>query len=265
MLLLDWPLGLVVLASLIPLLRGCPAGSGASPPAPTGVPGRRSRLVIVHFVETFGGIRAVQAFRREQRNDEIFAGLNDDYRRRQHAGVPAARHLRPGHHADRQRHHRPSCSRTAATGSLDGDLEVGVLAAFLLYLQRFFDPMQEVSQFYNSSSRRPRRWRRSPACWTRTPRCPSPSTPVALADAAAAAGAFDRVEFGYRGRPVVLPELDLRHPGRADRRAGRRDRRRQDDDRPAARRASTTRPRARSASTASTCATLPTTTCAGES
>src|SRR5215470_4343081 len=36
--------------------------------------------VIVQIVETLGGIRAVQAFRREPRNDEIFGQLNDEYR-----------------------------------------------------------------------------------------------------------------------------------------------------------------------------------------
>ena len=33
---------------------------------------------------------------------------------------------------------------------LDGDIKVGVLASFVLYLQRFFDPLQDVSQFYNT-------------------------------------------------------------------------------------------------------------------
>ena len=34
--------------------------------------------------------------------------------------------------------------------AFDGDITVGVLAAFLLYLRQFFDPMQDVSQFYNT-------------------------------------------------------------------------------------------------------------------
>ena len=38
-------------------------------------------LVIVHFVESMGGIRAVQAFRREPRNQEIFDDVNHQYRR----------------------------------------------------------------------------------------------------------------------------------------------------------------------------------------
>src|SRR6476659_9576197 len=38
-------------------------------------------LVIVHFVESMNGIRAVQAFRREPRNQAIFDDVNDQYRR----------------------------------------------------------------------------------------------------------------------------------------------------------------------------------------
>ncbi len=30
------------------------------------------------------------------------------------------------------------------------EVTVGVLAAFLLYLRQFFEPMQEISQFYNT-------------------------------------------------------------------------------------------------------------------
>ncbi|MFC7583543.1 ABC transporter ATP-binding protein [Nonomuraea antimicrobica] len=56
---------------------------------------RRTRetvaLVIVHFVESMTGIRAVQAFRREPRNQEIFEQLNDDYRGRTRAACSSAR------------------------------------------------------------------------------------------------------------------------------------------------------------------------------
>ncbi len=37
-------------------------------------------LVIVHYVESLGGIRAVHAFRREPRNQEIFVDVNGRYR-----------------------------------------------------------------------------------------------------------------------------------------------------------------------------------------
>ena len=50
----------------------------------------------------------------------------------------------PGDHADRQRRRSPSCWSTAATGCSTATLQVGVLTAFLLYLRRFFDPMQDL-------------------------------------------------------------------------------------------------------------------------
>ena len=34
--------------------------------------------------------------------------------------------------------------------ALEGDLTIGVLTAFLLYLRMFFEPMQEISQFFNT-------------------------------------------------------------------------------------------------------------------
>src|SRR4029079_11193514 len=76
---LDWPLALVTLLSfpfLLWLSRWFQQSSARAY--------RRTReaiaLVIVHFVESMGGMRAVQAFRRERRNQEIFDVLNDDYR-----------------------------------------------------------------------------------------------------------------------------------------------------------------------------------------
>ena len=78
MLLLDWPLALVVLAGFVPLAWLTIWFRRESAAAY-----RRTRetiaQVIVHFVETFGGIRAVQAFRREERNEEIFGSLNGSY------------------------------------------------------------------------------------------------------------------------------------------------------------------------------------------
>ena len=71
---------------------------------------RRTReavvLVIVHFVESMTGIRAVQAFRREPRNEEIFHGVNDKYRRGEPRVVPAERDLHAVDQGRRQHHHR---------------------------------------------------------------------------------------------------------------------------------------------------------------
>ena len=115
---------------------------------------RRTRetvaLVIVHFVESLGGMRAVHAFRREPRNQEIFEARQRRLPRRQPGRQPADRQVRARHQGDRQRDHRGRADLRRATGCSTARIEVGVLAAFLLYLRRFFEPMQELSQFYNA-------------------------------------------------------------------------------------------------------------------
>ena len=106
--------------------------------------------LIVNIVETFNGIRAVQAFRREKRNDAIFAGLNGDYREANREAFRLHVDLHPGHHADRQR--RPTVAVLLVGGYrvANGELELGVLTSFLLYLRQFYDPMEDVAVFYNS-------------------------------------------------------------------------------------------------------------------
>src|SRR4029077_8667065 len=78
MLLLNWQLGLVVLAGFIPLTWLTVWFRRESARAY-----RRARetiaLGIVHFVGTFGGIRSVQSLRSEKRSSEIFSGLVRDY------------------------------------------------------------------------------------------------------------------------------------------------------------------------------------------
>ena len=106
-------------------------------------------LVIVHFVESMGGIRAVQAFRREPRNQEIFDDVNDQYRRANLVAFRLVAWFMPGI--------RLIGNVTIAVvlvyggyRAYHGDVTVGVLAAFLLYLRQFFEPMMEISQFYNT-------------------------------------------------------------------------------------------------------------------
>jgi len=80
LLLLDPPLGIVTLLcfpGLVLLTRWFRVNSSAAY--------RRTReavaLVIVHFVESLGGIRAVHAFRREPRNQAIFEDVDGQYRK----------------------------------------------------------------------------------------------------------------------------------------------------------------------------------------
>jgi ATP-binding cassette subfamily B protein len=213
MLLLDWKLGLVVLAGFIPLTWLTAWFRGESARAY-----RRTReaiaLVIVHFVETFGGIRAVQAFRREQRNADIFSGLGQDYAQ---ASARASRLIAI---------YGPCISLVGniITGVIlgyggllviEGNIKVGVLATFLLYLQRFFDPLQDVSQFYNTFQSAASGLEKISGVLDQDAAVPEPSAPEPLPTRATATAGrqvrFDSVTFGYRDH-LVLPGLNLDIP-----------------------------------------------------
>ncbi|WP_213452684.1 ABC transporter ATP-binding protein [Rhizomonospora bruguierae] len=175
---------------------------------------RRTReavaLVIVHFVESLGGIRAVQAFRREPRNQEIFRAVNDDYRR---ANLTAWRLI----------------AKYAPTLKLIGNVtiavvltygayrvlhqqtEIGVLAAFLLYLRRFFEPMQELSQFYNALQSATAALEKLSGVLDERPTVGEPARPTPLRGPRGNLD-FRRVGFAYRGTDAVLDGLDLRIP-----------------------------------------------------
>ena len=95
--------------------------------------------------------------------------------------------------------------------ALHGQIEVGVLAAFLLYLRRFFEPMQELSQFYNALQSATAALEKLSGVLQEEPGVPEPASPAAgrrrpsgarsPSTGCASATARDR---------VVLPELDLR-------------------------------------------------------
>ena len=210
MLLLDWELALVIFAGFIPLLW-----LSAWFRRESALSYRRTRetiaQVIVHFVETFGGIRAVQAFRREGRNEEIFTALNEDYAA---ASLRASRLLAiffPG----------VSLVGNLAIGAvllygglrvIDHQMQVGVLVTFLLYLQRFFDPLVDLSQFYSNFQSAGAALEKISGVLEEPPAVPEPASPVAL-PAAADGGrgrsvSFEAVRFGYREQ-VVLPDLSL--------------------------------------------------------
>jgi ABC-type multidrug transport system fused ATPase/permease subunit len=208
LLFLDLPMGLVTLLSfpLLLLLSRWFRRSSA-------VAYRRTRetvaLVIVHFVESLGGIRAVQAFRREPRNQAIFEALNDDYRLANERAFKLIAIFAPGIKLIGN----VTLAVVLLFGSyrvLGGHAEVGVLAAFLLYLRRFFDPMQDLSMFYNSLQSATAALEKLSAVLEETPTVTEPAEPVSLPQPVGRID-LDGVRFGYRDA-VVLPELDLHVP-----------------------------------------------------
>jgi ATP-binding cassette subfamily B protein len=167
-------------------------------------------LVIVHFVESLGGIQAVHAFRREPRNQEIFEHLDDRYRS---ANVWSQR-LAAAYGPGVQLVGRMTTAIVVFYGgwlAIDGKVSVGVLAAFLLYLRRFFEPMQELSQFYNLFQAAVAGLEKLSGVLEEPLTVAPPTDPVRLPDARGALR-FDHVNFAYRERPV-LTDLDLDIPG----------------------------------------------------
>ena len=208
LLILDLPLALVTLATFLPLYalsRWFRSRSFAAY--------RRTRVanaaLIVQFVESLAGIRAVQAFRRERRNGQIFEQLNQDVR------VANARSFRlmalfvPG----------VAILGTIATVTallyggirvLDGELQVGVLTSFLLYLRRFFDPMQDIAVFFNSFQSASAALEKLSGVLEEKPSVPEPEHPTPLPNPRGEV-TFRSVRFGYRDA-VVLPHLDVSVP-----------------------------------------------------
>jgi ABC-type multidrug transport system fused ATPase/permease subunit len=166
-------------------------------------------LVIVHFVESLGGIHAVHAFRREPRNQEIFDHLDDRYRRANNWSQWLGAIYGPGVLVVG----RLTISVVLLVGSLrvlDGHMTVGVLAAFLLYLRRFFAPMEELSQFYNLFQAAAASLEKLSGVLAEPPSVPEPIEPTPLPHAEGDVR-FHAVEFGYRDR-TVLHHLDLHLP-----------------------------------------------------
>jgi ATP-binding cassette, subfamily B, bacterial len=214
MLLLDWRLALVVMAGFPPLVW-----LSAWFRRESAIAYRRTRTtiasVIVQFVETFGGIRAVQAFRREKRNEDIFSALNQA---NAEANLRSSRLLAiffPG----------VTLVGNLAIGAvllygglrvIDHQMQVGVLVTFLLYLQRFFDPLIDLSQFYSSFQSAGAALEKISGVLDEPPSVPDPEHPAALPASTGPATRgrrveFDSVRFGYR-KSTVLPDLDLTIP-----------------------------------------------------
>jgi ATP-binding cassette subfamily B protein len=109
----------------------------------------RLGLVTATLAEDIAGMRAVQSFTRESANMERFKEINAHYRKANHQTVVQNALYFP--FVDLL-----SSVATAVVLGYGGwlvfhdEVTVGTLFAFVLYLSNFFDPIQQLSQLYNT-------------------------------------------------------------------------------------------------------------------
>ncbi|QKW21608.1 ABC transporter ATP-binding protein [Kitasatospora sp. NA04385] len=212
LLVVDWRLGLAALASFLPMYLIVRSFRRRSRQVY-----RRSRTVsaglIVRFTETMNGIRPVQAFRREAANDAAFDTVN-----RQSATATADGLLEMARYVFLSR----LTANVWITGVVvlgaflvtDGSLELGVLTAFVLYLRRLYDPIDQLAMFLNSYQSAAAALEKMAGLLAHEPSVPEPAEPAAL-PAAGGRGrevAFRATAFGYADGGQVLPPFDLLLP-----------------------------------------------------
>lgn len=207
--LLDPTSGLVLAVSLVPLwflIRWFQTNSQTLFRA-TRVTSAR---VIVHFVETMTGIRAVQAFRKESRNRDEYGRYVEDYR----VANTKVFNLFGTFDPVLVLIGNATLAAVVIVGGfriVGGSLEVGALLAVALYAKRFFDPAQELAMFYNGYQSASAAMEKISGVLEERPSVPDPAKPVRLPEATGAMD-FDDVEFAYNAGKVVLPEFDLHIP-----------------------------------------------------
>jgi ATP-binding cassette subfamily B protein len=169
-----------------------------------------SARLIVQFVETMTGIRAVKAFRKEKRNEKEFAGLVEDYRDSNGKVIQLFGIFDPG---------LVLIGNVAlAVVLLVGgfrvageSLAIGVLLAAMLYTRQFFAPAEEMAMFYNSYQSATAALEKISGVLEETPSVPDPVKPVDLWRAKGHV-VFDEVTFAYTEDRVVLPNFTLDMP-----------------------------------------------------
>lgn len=215
---LDWRLGLMCLIAfpvLVALLRWFRAESSKNYAAVR----EHAARVIVQFVETMTGIKAVQAYRREARNQQIFASVADGYRAVNEKAFRLVAVFAPG----------VKLVGNLTTGVvllyggwrvLHGHMTIGTFTAFLLYLRMFFEPMQGISEFLNTFSSATSALEKLAGVLAERPAIKDPADPPGPQSAdvphkpeeVRGEIALRDVQFGYRGRQSVLDGLSLNIP-----------------------------------------------------
>lgn len=209
LLVMDWRLGLICLASLVFVAVLITWFSNESSRTFRKVR-NASAAVIMHFTESMAGIRAVQAYRREPRNQEIFTELSDRYRAINVRSFRIFAIFMPGIRLIGN----VTIGLMLLIGGwfvIEGWSSVGVLTAFLLYLRQFFEPLTDIGEFYNTFQSASAALEKLSGVLDEKPGVPEPEDPAEVGRAEGRID-LDHVRFEYAtGRPV-LPDLDLHIP-----------------------------------------------------
>ena len=160
-------------------------------------------MVYIQFTETLGGVRAVHAFRREPRNQELFEDIDARYRDANMDSIRAQAIYGPG----------SSLLGEVATFAvilfggwrvLNGHMQLGVLVSFVLFVGRLFHPIQELSQVYNVFQAAAAALEKLSGLLEEKPSVPEPSPERAVTRSSWAGRIdFEDVTFGYRDRNVL--------------------------------------------------------------
>ncbi|MFJ4172308.1 ABC transporter ATP-binding protein [Paenarthrobacter sp. NPDC089714] len=206
---LDWRSGLIMLAAGVPMFFLARWYQKHSQ-----IAFRESRVVsarlIVHFVETMTGIRAVKAFRKERENAEQYGEVAEAYRRNTVRSIFLNGVLQPGLVLIGN-----VCVAVVLLFGgfrvLSGELAVGVLLALILSTKRFFQPVDQMAMFYNSFQSAQAALEKVSGLLEEVPTVRPPKNAVALKQPRGEID-FNGVEFGYNDSSVVVPTLDLHIP-----------------------------------------------------
>ncbi len=168
---------------------------------------QRLGLVTAALQEDLNGIRVIQAYRREASSRAQIAELNQSYRDANHRTVTSSGW------------YFPTVEILAAIATcivfgyggylyVDGAIEIGVLVAFIGYLASFFDPVQQLSQVYNTFLAGSAALDKILDVMDDAPAIVDAPDAVPLA-AIRGQVAFEDVRFGYDPERPVLEGLDI--------------------------------------------------------
>lgn len=169
-----------------------------------------SANLIVQFVETMTGIRAVQAFRREPAENARHAELAEKLREAETRALGLNGTYDPGLILIGN---LTVAALLAVDGLrvLQGELPVGTLIAALLYAKRFFQPAQQMAIFYNLLQAAVASLEKISGLLEEEPGIAESKQPRPLAPGGGAIGLRD-VRFGYAGSKGTVLEASLEIP-----------------------------------------------------